>query len=78
MPEKQTLRGKAQLINELIKTARSTANPFKANEMKKQIEALSEALILEAVATMDSLQSEVKDLQLKLAIIDKRLSREGL
>lgn len=77
MPEQQTLKDKALFVRGLINKARATNNPFKASELKKQIEPLAELLTFEAVETVDYQANQIRDLQSQIIRLDERVSQLG-
>lgn len=77
MSDKQTLKDKALYLRDLINQARATVNPFKAKELKSQIEALTEAFTLEVVATVDFQANQIRDLQKQIGRLDARLGQLG-
>jgi len=61
----------------LINDARATNNPFKAIELKKQIEPLVEPFANLAVETIGCQSEQIKDLQRQIGHLDARLSDLG-
>ena len=75
--EKQSLQAQYKTLFGLINDARATNNPFKAKELKNQIEPLLEQFANGAVETITSQQGQIADLQRQIGRLDVRLSDLG-
>ena len=76
--EKQPLKAQYEILFGLINDARSTNNPFKANDLKKEIEPLLEQFASSAVNIITSQAEQIDDLQKQLGHLDNRLFNLGV
>jgi hypothetical protein len=78
MPEKNTpLLTQYKTLFGLINDARTTMNPFRAKELKAQIEPKLERFALGCVQTISSQENQINDLQKQIGRLDARLSDLG-
>jgi len=75
--EKQPLLTQYKTLTGLINDARATNNPFKANDLKKEIEPLFEQFANSAVDLITCQSEQINDLQKQLGRLDGRLSNLG-
>lgn len=77
MNDKLTLLQRTKRCVNLINQARNTSNPFKAKDIKSEVEPLIEPLLIDTVAELDESQAKITDLQHQIARLDERLSNLG-
>ena len=75
--EKPSLQAQYKTLFGLINDARATNNPFKAKELKNQIEPLLEQFANSAVDLIACQSEQIKDLQKQIGRLDVRLSDLG-
>lgn len=75
---KPPLQTQYNFLFRLIKDARNTNNPFKAKELKNQIEPLLEQFASGAVDLMTRQAEQIKDLQIQIGRLYARLSDLGV
>jgi len=74
---KPSLQAQYKYLFGLINNARATSNPFKAKDLKSQIEPLLEQFANGAVEMISSQAEQIKDLQKQIGHLDGRLSDLG-
>jgi|GEM_PF-1831334 len=71
---KPSLQAQYKHLFGLINEARSIVNPFKAKELKTQIEPMLEQFADSAVELITSQAEQINDLQKQIGRLDSRLS----
>lgn len=75
--ENQTLQSQYKTLFGMINDARATNNPFKAKDLKAQIEPLLEQFANSAVDMISNQAEQIKDQQRQIGRLDARLSDLG-